>query len=234
MITLHTFGPAFGLPEASPFVTKAILLLKIAGLDFTTKRDVPFKAPKGKLPFIEDDGQIIADSTFIRFHIEKKYGFDYDAGLTPEQKATGWALEKLCEDQLYWMVVADRWLDDANFARGPARFFDSAPAPLRPLIGAMVRRKIRNAAWAQGLLRHTPEERRLLARRSLEAVATLLGDKPFLFGDEPHGADATLGAFALAALSPTFECATREEIGKLPNLLAYAHRIEARFFPDKN
>jgi hypothetical protein len=27
MITLHTFGPYFGLPDASPFVIKAMLLL---------------------------------------------------------------------------------------------------------------------------------------------------------------------------------------------------------------
>ena len=32
MITLATFGPAFGLPDPSPFVTKADVLLKISGL----------------------------------------------------------------------------------------------------------------------------------------------------------------------------------------------------------
>ncbi len=156
-----------GLPDGSPFVMKAMVLLQMAGLDYRTKQDAPFKAPKGKLPFIDDDGEKIADSTFIRFHIEKKYGFDYDFGLTPEQKAQAWALEKLCEDHLYWLVIIDRWLDDGNFARGPAHFFDSAPAPLRPLIRKMVRGKIRKAAYAQGLCRHGPEERRELARRGV-------------------------------------------------------------------
>ena len=85
MITLYTFGPYFGLPDASPFVTKAMLLLKIAGLAYSEDRGGYFKAPKGKLPYINDDGLIIADSTFIRFHVEKKYGFDYDAGLNAEQ-----------------------------------------------------------------------------------------------------------------------------------------------------
>lgn len=31
VITLCTFGPYFGLPEASPFVMNALLLLKLAG-----------------------------------------------------------------------------------------------------------------------------------------------------------------------------------------------------------
>jgi len=32
MITLYTFGADFGLPDASPFVMKAELLLKMADL----------------------------------------------------------------------------------------------------------------------------------------------------------------------------------------------------------
>ncbi|MGO8737426.1 glutathione S-transferase family protein [Rhodoblastus sp.] len=231
MIALHVFGPSMGLPDGSPFVMKAMALLQIAGLEYATKRDAPFKAPKGKLPFIDDDGETIADSTFIRFHIEKKYGFDYDFGLTPEQKATAWALEKMCEDHLYWLVVIDRWLDDENFAKGPAHFFDSAPAPLRPFLRKMVRGKIRKAAHAQGLYRHSADERRKLARRGVAACAALLGDKPFLFGDEPRGADATLGAFAMSGLSPLFNSTARDAMEQAPNLVAYAKRFETRFFP---
>jgi glutathione S-transferase len=230
MITLYTFGPYFGLPDGSPFVTKAMLLLKIAGLDFAQDRNGYGKAPKGKLPYILDDGEKIADSTFIRLHIEKKYGFDFDSGLTDEQKATGWALEKLCEDHLYWLVAADRWLDDANFEKGPAHFFDAVPAPIRPLVRTIVRRKIRREALAQGLYRHSPEQRRELARRGVAAGATLLGDKSFLFGDRPHGADATLGAFAMGALCPLFDSALREEAEKRPNLVAYAERIRKTYF----
>lgn len=50
-----------GLPDGSPFVMKAMALLQIAGLAYRTRRDAPFKAPKGKLPFIDDDGEKIAD-----------------------------------------------------------------------------------------------------------------------------------------------------------------------------
>jgi glutathione S-transferase len=233
MITLYTFGPFFGLPDGSPFVMKGMLLLRMAGLDFTAKPAAPFKAPKGKLPFIDDDGVVVADTTFIRSHIERKYGFDYDSGLTPEQKAIGWALEKLFEDHFYWLILAERWMDDANFAKGPARFFDPLPAPLRPVVRAMIRGKMRQALRAQGLYRHSPDERRELALRDLEAAAALLGDKPFLFGDKPHGADATLGAFMLAALCPHFTGVTRGIIENFPNIAAYAARIEAAYYPPR-
>ena len=66
-----------------------MLLLKFAGLEDSENRGGYGKAPKGKLPYINDGGLSVADSTFVCFHIEKKYGFDFDAGLTPEQRALG-------------------------------------------------------------------------------------------------------------------------------------------------
>ena len=125
--------PFFRPARRQPLRDQGHAAAEDGGLDYKARPAAPFKAPKGKLPYIDDDGEKVADSTFIRFHIEKKYGFDFDAGLTPEQKATGWALEKLCEDHLYWLALAERWMDEGNFAKGPARFFDSAPAPLRPI-----------------------------------------------------------------------------------------------------
>ena len=91
MITLATFGPGFGLPDPSPFVTKADVLLQMSGGPFEKKTLGLRQAPKGKLPFIVDDGETIADSTFIRGHLERKYGVDFDKGLTPAQRGAAWA-----------------------------------------------------------------------------------------------------------------------------------------------
>src|SRR5919206_2224919 len=150
MITLYTFGPAFGLPDPSPFVMKAEVLLKMAGVPYRTDAGGLRRAPKGKLPYIDDDGQRIADSTFIRWHIEKKYGVDFDRGLSREERAIAWAFEKLAEDHLYWAVVEARWMDDANFAKGPRMFFQRIPAPLRPFVISMIRRRLRKALYEQG------------------------------------------------------------------------------------
>ena len=81
MITLYGSGPNFGLPDASPFVTKAETLLRMAKLPFEKALMSFSKAPKGKIPYIEDDGQLLGDSTLIRWHLEKKYGIDFDQGL---------------------------------------------------------------------------------------------------------------------------------------------------------
>ena len=131
MINLYTFGPYFGLPDPSPFVMKAEVLLKMANLPFETDTGGFNKAPKGKLPYIADDGEIIANSTLIRLHIERDSGFDFDAGLSPPERGVAWAFEKMCEDHLYWAGLHARWMVDENFDKGPRRFFDAVPSPLR-------------------------------------------------------------------------------------------------------
>lgn len=232
MITLYTFGPAFGLPDASPFVMKAELLLKLAGLPYRTVPGNLRRAPKGKLPYLDDMGRIVADSTMIRWHIEKTYHVDFDAGLSEAERGVAWAVEKLMEDNLYWAVARVRWLDDANFERGPAQFFQRVPAPVRGIVTTLVKRRVRQMLWAQGLGRHSDEEAAAMAIHGVKAIANILGDKPYLLGDAPCGADATLFAFSASLLSPVFETPIRTAASGHANLVAYLARMRARFYPD--
>ena len=234
MITLHTFGPAFGLPDPSPFATKGLVLLKMIGLPFKTEAGSGAlrKAPKGKLPFINDDGKIVADTTFIRFHLEDKYSIDLDAGLTPEQRATGWALEKMCEDHLYWAMVDSRWMVPENFEKGPRHYFDAAPALLQPLIRAKVRRDIKRNLRGHGFGRHTRAEIEQLAKRDYDAISTQLSDKPFLFGDKPHAADAAVWPYAIGCVTKFFESPINEYVRTKSNLVAYAARGLKLWFPE--
>ena len=51
-ITLFGGGPAFGLPEVSPYVTKTEVQLKMAGIPYVKAFAQPDASPKGQLPFI--------------------------------------------------------------------------------------------------------------------------------------------------------------------------------------
>jgi len=232
MITLYTFGPYFDLPDASPFVMKAEVLLQMANLPYETNTGGFNKAPKGKLPYITDDGEIIADSTLIRLHIERKYGFDFDAGLSRRDRGIAWALEKMCEDHLYWPGLHARWMEDANFNKGPRRFFDSAPAPLRPFVVAMVRRQVRRNLWGHGMGRHTTAEMDALAARDIDAIADVLADTAYLMGERPCGADATIFPMMAHALCPLFDTAIRTRAEQHPNLVAYTDRLMTQYFPE--
>lgn len=227
MITLYAFGPMWGLPDPSPFVIKTATQLKMAGLDYRTAPGDRDKAPKGKLPFIDDDGETIADSVHIRDHILQKHGVDLDAGLSPLQRAQAWTIERMLEDHLYWAIVNSRWNDDANFAKGPADFFNGAPAAVMEAARAQVIANLQG----QGFGRHTPATVGDLARRSLAALSEWLGDQPFLFGDSPTGTDASAFATLTAVLATQFESDVRKAAESFPNLVAYRDRMMARYHP---
>ena len=231
MITLYTFGPHFGLPDGSPFVMKAEMLLKLAGLPYETNRRGFPKAPKGKLPYIVDGDAMIADSTLIRMHLEQKHGFDFDRALTARERGIAWSVEKMLEDHLYWVIVYWRWLVDANFDRGPRAYFKRAPALIRPLICRMVRRKVRANLHAHGMGRHTDEEKFRLASRGIDALSQVLGDNKYLMGDQPCGADATAFAFIAAGLPELFESPLQKKLAATENLVDYCQRMMAEFFP---
>lgn len=231
MITLYAFGPNFGLPDASPFCMKVLVLLRMAGLDHTFKPCDLRKAPKGKGPYITDDGVTIADSTFIRWHLEKKHGADFDAGLNARQRAEAWAFEKLCEDNLYWAVVSERWLIDENFNAGPRAFFNAVPAPMRPMVSAVVRRQIRRALHGQGLGRHSREERIEIARRGIDALSDKLGENAFFMGDKPTSVDAIVFSTVAGYLPEVFETELKAMVRRHDNLMAYHDRCMSKWFP---
>ncbi len=110
MLKLLVFGPAFGLPDPSPFCTKGEMLLKLSGLEYESEHGDVQKAPKGKFPVLIDGDQTVADTTFIRFHLEQKHGIDFDKGLNAREKGVAWAVEKMLEDSLYWVIMQERWM----------------------------------------------------------------------------------------------------------------------------
>ena len=230
-ITLYTFGPYFGLPDASPFVMKGEMLLKLAKLEYRTDRRGFRRAPKGKLPYIDDGGTIVADSTLIRLHLERKYGIDFDRGLSPHDRGIAWSIEKMFEDHLYWVLVYWRWMNDANFRRGPANFFKRVPAIARAPALWIIRRRVRHMLHAHGIGRHSEAEMTAMADRAWDALSHILGDRKYFMGDAPCGLDATAFAFIAGATSKTFESPVHDKARSLPNLIAYRDRMLAEFYP---
>jgi glutathione S-transferase len=232
MITLYGFGTGFGLPEISPFVTKSEVQLKMAGLAYRKERAMPPASPKGQLPFIEDDGVAVADSTFIRAHIERKYGFDFDDGLDRAERAQAWAFERMIEHHLYWALVGARWVDAENFAKGPAHFFDGAPEHRREKLREDAQFRVAENYLLSGLGRHAPDDDVELAVRSLFALSVQLGDKRYLMGEAPCGTDATAFGALAGILTPFFSSRLRERAEEFDNLTAYVDRMMGQYYPE--
>jgi glutathione S-transferase len=231
MITVYGSIPGFGLPEISPYVTKTEVQLQIAGLSYRTAPAAPFDSPKGQLPFIEDDGEVIADSTFIRVHIERKYGVDLDEGLNVRERAEAWAIERMIENHLGYAIGYSRWLIPQNFQKAYGVFVAHAPEADRPAMAEALFDRIRASHLAQGMARHTPDEVVELGARSLAVLALLLDDTPCLYGSQPCGVDAIAFAMLASLLTPHFDSPLRRRAMRHDSLVSYVDRMMARFYP---
>lgn len=226
--TLLVFQGGFGLPSISPFSTKAMILLHMAGLDHTLKVANPTKAPKKKLPVLLDGNRTVPDSHFIRLHVEKEYGVDFDRTLDKGERAAATAFTALVEDRLYWIALMERWAYEENRA-SLAQTFDNVPAPLRGLVVRAVRGSILRSARAQGVGRHSREEALTIGQGVIDALATQLGEKPFLMGADPTSVDASAYSMLIGCRADGFETRLRAMIEAHPTLVAYCERMKKHF-----
>jgi glutathione S-transferase len=232
MIVLYGGGPNFGLPEISPYVTKTEVQLKMAGLAYRKERATPKDSPKGQVPFIDDDDERIADSTFIRAHIERKYAVDLDEGLDSHARAEAWAIERMIENHFGFAVGYTRFLIPENFAKGPGHFVDYAPEAQREQLREDLLTRVKANFLANGITRHKADEIEWLGIRSLDALSSLLGGKAYLMGNRLASVDAVGFAMLAGLLTPFFNSNLRRRALRYENLCDYVARMMAEFYPE--
>jgi len=232
MITLYQYAPAFGLSNVSSFCAKVETLLRMANLAY--KQEYLFetdKMPKGKLPVIEEDGQMIADSTFITAYLAEKHDFDADASLDEFYKAASRVTRVMIEERLYWCVVYANWIDETNWPTVKAEFFAAVPEAMRDQVAEEVREHVRADLYAHGVGRHSQEEVYDLGTGDIAALAALLCDKPYFMGDEPTLLDATAHGILTSILIPQLTGPLKAETEKHANLIAFVDRMNQAFYP---
>ncbi len=230
-LTLFQFPAAFGLPNASPFCMKVETYLRMAGIDYASRYGMyQLRAPKKKLPYIEDGGRIVADSHRIIDYLQSTRGDPLDAALTPVQRAQGTAILRLIEDSLYWALLYARWIDDAGWPMTRRAFFGGLPAPLRWFVPLLARRSLAQQLYAQGIGRHAPDEIYAIGIADLSALSLMLGEQPYFLGTEPCSIDAAAYAFLANILYVPLDMPLRQAAQSHANLAAYCARMRTRYF----
>ena len=225
MLTLQVFQPAVGLASPSPFSTKAIYLMEMSGLDYRLEYADPRKAPKAKLPVLIDGDKIIPDSSHIQAHLESTHNIVFDKGLNEQDMAIAQAFRRLNEEHLYWVLVYSRWIDNGDKLRD--FFFEAVPAPMRKFVFGMVLKQVKASLHGQGMGRHTPDEIYAFGKSDLRAISNYLGDKQFLFGDEPSSIDASICGTLANIIVPEIDSPLKEAALSYNNLVKYFKRFDA-------
>ncbi len=226
MIKLFQYPKAWGV-NISPFTLKLEAWLKLSKIDYRiVEQRSPGKAPKGKLPFIEDeDGTRVADSTLIIDHLKRTRQIDPDHELSERQRAEAISLQRLFEDHFYFILSYSRWIDPTGWAVTQPVYFGFLPPGLRGPASAYIRRQVRRDLHHQGLGRHSRDDLYALGRTDLRSVSVQLGNRSYFFGDGP----TTIDAIAYGFLANLFFVPVETDLKRIgleyDNLRLYCERL---------
>lgn len=235
MIKVHKFGPAFGLPDASPFVCKVETYLRLTGQKYETIGADVRRAPRGQLPVVEIDGKLIPDSTNIIDELEKRRPSKLDAHLDARQHSVALAFKSMLEEHLYFVVLFMRWACDDGWAVFEPSLRETlgtmgVPSLLRGMIATRARKYTTGRTKIQGMGRKPRAEVVAIGSRLIDALVVELGDRQYICGDRPTTYDATVYAFAIGVLCPAFDNELRKHAANKNNLAAYVGRMKDQYW----
>ena len=235
-IKIFQYIPAWNVPCISPYVSKLVYYMRMAGLEYEivpqdlTKLDE--ESPHGKLPYIiDEDGTKVGDSNTIIKYLKKKYGDPLDYDQSPVEAAQALAWNRMLEEHLYFSgVLQPRWREDEGFETYVPYIVGGAEVSpeLRAMLDAF-RERVLASFEGQGMGRRNDEEVLEFFKDDIDAMSTFLGDKDFFMGPKPRSVDASVYSYVRHTADVPFKWPGKGYVRGKKNLLGYADRMRAKY-----
>jgi glutathione S-transferase len=224
MITLYSYPELFGVADNNGYGLKVFAFMRLA--------DVPFRhehifdasaAPRGQLPYIVDDGEVIGDSETIIAHLNKKYALAIDAGLDAAQHDQDLLVTRLLDD-LYWVMSYSRWKDDRYF---PA--FRDALLHEHPSLTTNGLRKAQEFNFQRyyyaGIGRYAPEAAYARGLADLGVLARMVPAEGYVHGSRPTSIDAGIYGFIANIHFYAIDTPLKRFVEAQPNLVRHCFAL---------
>jgi len=194
MLTLYSYPPLFGVADNNGYGLKVYAFLKLTRVPFTHEHIFDAsKAPRGQLPYIVDDGDVVGDSGAILDYLTGKYRLTIDATLTQAQRSQDLLTTRMLDD-LYWVMSYSRWKDERYWP-----LFRDALKREHPQLSdeGLMKAKEFNAQryYYAGIGRYDPDAAMARGLADLAAIANLIPARGYVHGEAPTGIDAGLYGF---------------------------------------
>ncbi len=232
MIRLHGFGSQFGVADPSPYVLSVDAFLRMAQIPYVFDDDSKnlSKAPKGKLPFITEGEQQLADSFFIIEYLGKNNSVASNQHLDAKQLASAHLIQQSLNEHFYFCLVHSRWLQDDTWPKVKQAFFGGLPPVIKQLVPAIIRSKVRKGMKAQGFARHSDAEILHFTQLQLQALSTVLGDQDYFFGAQASTLDAVCFGFLAQVILAEIDNPCNTLARQHDNLVAFCQRIQQQYY----
>ena len=136
------------------------------------------------------------------------------------------AFQRLLEENLYFVLLYSRWVDESGWKAIKKEFSPLFPFFLGTPFLRLLRRELRQQAFSQGIGRHSREEIYQIGARDLLALSSFLGKKNYFMGENWTPIDATLFAFLSTIAKQPFSSPLQDEYFRHENLVEYCRREE--------
>ena len=100
-VLLHQFPPSDLAVSGSPPCLKLETFLRMTKIPYESEYGIKF-SKKGKVTWIEFNGQEIADSNFCIRFLMKEFRVDMDSHLNFTDRAVGHSIRRMLEENTYW------------------------------------------------------------------------------------------------------------------------------------
>jgi glutathione S-transferase len=217
--------------EISPFCDKIRRILHVKGQAYEAVevplsragRDVRGLDPAGKLPVIEHEGRVVADSTDIAHYLEERFPEPALLPRDPRERALCHVFEDWADESLYFYEMRLRFTFPRNARRWIPRLVAHDPGWMQGLAPLVLPRAMRRLTRAQGVGRKSPQQVLADVTRHLDAVDALLEGSEWLVG-------AALSLADIAVFAQLFCVRGADEGAELvaarPAVAAWMERVE--------
>ena len=191
--------------ELSHYCEKIRLILDYKGLTYRKvevtpglgQLDLYQMSGQRQVPVLKDGVEVIADSTAIALHLDKKYPDRPILPTDPQQRALCLLMEEWADQSIGLnarKVMLGAFSQDPAFRS--AVLPPSTPAFLKTIVESVPNEALSLLGAGAGFGADTVKTARKAMQQNLESLSVLLSEKPYLIGDQP-----TLADFAVAGLT---------------------------------
>jgi glutathione S-transferase len=196
--------------------------MRLTDREYETKAAYIPKSPNKRVPYVSGVGEgLKADTHEIIETLEAEKSLD--EGLSEEKRALGQEIESLVQEGLYFACVYSRFVEPEGWVHQKPAVKAVVPWLLAPILVPVIRKGQIKACAANGF--EDPGAGYARAEEGAERASSVLGDKPFLLGDEPRVADCAVWANTMHNAYTPSDNPARAAVRSHANLMSYIQRV---------
>jgi glutathione S-transferase len=194
MLTLYSYPELFGVADNNGYGLKVFAFLRLAGVPFRHEHIFDASAaPRGQLPYIDDDGEAIGDSDTIIARVIATRRLIIDAALSAAQRDLSHLITRMLDD-LYWVMSYSRWKDERFWPLFRDALMREHPSVTEA--GLLKAREFNFQRYHfQGIGRYAPDAAYARGLADLQVLADLIPASGYLHGEKPTSIDAGIYGF---------------------------------------